>query len=144
MGTKGQVPCRTDAEVATVTWSLDPPPEIQRQLVFLDHYKRVWRKGGPGYSEGLYDIDRSYTLIIQNVRVKDGGTYYCSVTARDGTSASNSTTVKVVGKSTRIRIWCFSCERTLLGVIISSKTAYDTIIFVYDCSGNALLVLKVL
>ena len=101
-GTRGLVQCRTDVEIVKVGWSLDPPPLIRKPLVLLDHYNGVWSKAGPGYSTGLYDIDRNYTLIIQTVRVDDGGTYYCSVTAQDGTSAFNSTTVKVVGKSTSI------------------------------------------
>ena len=103
-GTRGLVPCRTDAEVINVGWSRDPPPLVQKPIVFLDHYKGVWSKGGPGYSTGLYDIDRNYTLIIHNVRVEDGDTYYCSVTAHNGNSAFNSTTVKIVGKSARITI----------------------------------------
>ena len=129
MGTKGQVPCRTDAEVAIVAWSLDPPPEFWRQLVFLDHYKGVWSKGhGPGYSRGLYDIDRNYTLIIETVRVEDGGTYYCSVTAQDGTSAFNSTTVKIVGKSTRISIWCFPVKEPYSLAAKAGKSGLDKLL----------------
>ena len=96
-GTRGLVPCRTDLEVVSVIWSLDPPP-ARKLLVILDYYNGVWTKGGPGYTKGLYDIDRNYTLIIKHVRVDHSATYYCMIGAIGVGTAFNSTTVNIFGK----------------------------------------------
>ena len=56
-------------------------------------------KEGTGYTKGQYDIDQNYTLIIKDVGIEDSATYYCSVAELGTGGASNSTSVKVFGKS---------------------------------------------
>ena len=100
IGTRGLVPCRTDLEVVNVIWSLDPPPIIRKPLVIIEYYNGVWTKGGPGYTKGQYDIDQNYTLIIKDVGIEDGATYYCSVAQLGTGGASNNTDVNIFGRST--------------------------------------------
>ena len=98
-GTRGLVPCgRTDINASRVLWSRDPPP-IDNLVTFIFDNKGVWTKYIPDDYEGLYDIDQDFNLIIQNVRLEDEGTYYCTLEERDSFNRFNvSRTVTLFGK----------------------------------------------
>ena len=97
-GTRGLVPCRTDIDVDSVVWSLDPPPARQL-LVILDFYRGEWIKVVPGNFKGVFDIDQDLSLVIKDVRVASGATYHCTV-GENGTlnAFTNHTVVNVFGK----------------------------------------------
>ena len=97
-GSRGLVPIRTDIEVINVVWSLDPPPS-RKLLVILDYYDGEWKTFNH-YSRGLFDIDKNLSLIIKDVRIEDGATYYCTV-GENGTrqAFTNSTAVKIYGNT---------------------------------------------
>ena len=98
-GTRGTLPCKLERDVAMVSWSRGQSPKTADILIMLSLYNE-WRKAGPGYIEGLFDVDTNFSLIIWDVSVEDQGDYFCEVLdLNTGRSFWNSTVVSVFGKS---------------------------------------------
>ena len=108
-GTRGLVSCRTNIEVISAIWSVDPPP-IRKPLVILDFYGGEWIKKVQKDFKGVIDIDQDFSLVIKDVRVESGATYHCTV-GENGTRnvLTNHTTVNVFGKLHALKTsGCFS------------------------------------
>ena len=61
-------------ERGTVYWNKGDNPSTAKNLVFIDS---EGEKGGPGFDEGLFDMDNNHSLVIRNVSTRTEGRYYC-------------------------------------------------------------------
>ena len=65
----------------------------------LDTYFDVGSRCGPGVVEGRFNISDDFSLIINPVKMHDGGRYSCQVSdIASGMTYSNHTDVTVYGK----------------------------------------------
>ena len=99
-GTKGLLPCdvKHDIPLSTVDWlkaSLDSDPLI----ILANSSQGGWRKGSPGYENGIYDMESNFSLIFNHVDIKDNGIFFCRVAdfSVPPDPYSNQTNVSVFG-----------------------------------------------
>ena len=102
-GTQGVLPCKVDSDIAAVWyfWSKGPTIATAELLLAFDPEDNV--KQGSGYETGFYDMDATFSLIINNVRVEDNDNFFCEISELGtGTISVNQTKVVVFGKS---KLW---------------------------------------
>ena len=59
----------------------------------------VWKKGGAGYDQGLYDIDANFSLLVQNISIGNEDVYYCEIfNSETGKIETQQINVTVFGK----------------------------------------------
>lgn len=92
-GTQGVLTCRFYGKPWAVYWDKGNDPENLSPLLLW----HVGAKSGPRYSDGSYDIDDNYSLIIKNVSTADAGRIYCTVSNYIGILIDNYTDVSVAG-----------------------------------------------
>ena len=98
-GSRGVLPCRVDGlDAVRVTWSRGPVLQYAQVLIIHESYNDDWSTYGGGYQHG-YDILANFSLIIDDVMVRDSGIFFCEIF--DQTTSQNFndfTDVKVYGK----------------------------------------------
>ena len=97
-GSRGVLPCRVTRQVDSITWSRGPTFVSSQPILAFLFYDGTWEKLGTGYTEGLYDINANFSLIINNVTIEDRGYFFCEMLDRDiGQTFENQTQVAVFG-----------------------------------------------
>ena len=97
-GSRGVLPCRVTRQVDSITWSRGPTFESSQPILAFRFYDGTWEKLGTGYTEGLYDINANFSLIINTVTIEDRGYFFCEMLDRDiGQSFENQTQVVIIG-----------------------------------------------
>ena len=99
-GIRGEVPCRVTRQVDSITWSKGPNFAASQRLLVFQFYNNEWSKLGSGYTEGLYDIEANFSLVINDVKIQDDGFFFfCEILDRDtGQSFANKTELDVIGR----------------------------------------------
>ena len=98
-GSRGQLPCRVTRQVDSITWSKGQTFVSARLLLVYQFYEGKWSKIGSGYTDGLYDIETNFSLVINNVEIQDEGFFFCEILDREtGRSFVNQTELDVFGE----------------------------------------------
>ena len=98
-GSTGLLPCKYERKVSAVTWTKGPSSSEAELLLIYDTFKSKWRKWGPGYEDGYYNITSNYSLVINSARIENNDRYYCEVSdLESGFPIMNRTDVIVFGK----------------------------------------------
>ena len=104
-GESGVLPCRVgEGEVAPVMviWRKGHTFELALILIIYDFRGEKWVKAGQGWTDGDYDININFSLIIENASVETADKYFCQIyDSNTGLYFLNKTTVHVYGKSIR-------------------------------------------
>ena len=99
--TEGLLPCNVipGIEVGIASWLKGRTFRTAELLVELNLLGEKKEKGGNGYTSGSYDIDDYYSLIIENVTIRDNGHFFCEIVTLDtNENFNNETNVIVFGK----------------------------------------------
>ena len=98
-GSRGELICNYEREALAVYWKKGNTSSTAVHVVILDLEYNKGQRSGPGYEDGRFDMTDNYTLIINDVMIKDGGRYFCEVSDDEsGTLIRNYTDVQVIGK----------------------------------------------
>ena len=91
--------CNYQPDALAVYWKKGNTSNTAVYVVILDLQKNKGRRSGTGYEEGRFDMTDNYTLVINDVMIKDEGRYFCQVSDDEsGTLIRNYTDVQVIGK----------------------------------------------
>ena len=100
-GIRGELECAVHIDVLGVYWYKDPRQSTDTSinlLIYVDLCNGEFAKHGPGYLTGTHNMTDTFSLVINDVQVKDEGRYYCHVfEARTKTTFQNFTDVTVEG-----------------------------------------------
>ena len=102
-GTRDILPCRVaeNTTLAYVIWHKGSTFVTADLLVELYFLRGTPIKDGDGYTRGSYDIHDNYSLVIENVSVKDNEYFFCEVVTLSNEIYTNQTNVIVFGKHAR-------------------------------------------
>ena len=98
MGTRGLLPCdlARDKGIAFAYWYTGLT--FSAELIVNGYADNEWKKSGPGYDSGSYDITNNFSLIINSVSVEDNDQFTCEIVYLDGQNAQKSLNVSVFSK----------------------------------------------
>ena len=98
-GSRGELVCNYQRDAIAVYWKKGNTSSTAVYIVILDNKYNKGQRSGPGYVDGRFDISDNYTLVINDVMIKDEGRYFCEVSDDDlGKLIRNYTDVQVTGK----------------------------------------------
>lgn len=99
LNTRRHLKCdfKYNKEISTVNWKKGPVYDDAEDVV---SYFMGWKKG-PLYNKGYDLAEDNSTLIIENVKEGDSGTWWCNVVVTDPGQGRGSTNVTVTGKFKR-------------------------------------------
>ena len=108
-GSRGELICNYQRDALAVYWKKGNTSSTAVYVVILDLEYNKGRRSGPGFVEGRFDMTDNYTLVINDVMVKDEGRYFCEVSDHEsGTLYRNYTDVQVIGKLSFRILSCYS------------------------------------
>ena len=98
MGTRGLLPCdlARDRGIAFAYWYTGLT--YSGELIINGYADNEWRKSGPGYDSGSYDITNNFSLIINSVSLEDNDQFTCEIVYLDEQNAQKSLNVSVFSK----------------------------------------------
>ena len=98
MGTRGLLPCDLDRDkdIAFAYWYTGLTFSVE--LIINGYVDNEWKKSGPGYDSGSYDITNNFSLIINSVSLEDNDQFTCEIVYLDVQNAQKSLNVYVFSK----------------------------------------------
>ena len=98
-GSRGELICNYQRDALAVYWKKGHSSSTAVHVIILDLEYNKGQRSGPGYEDGRFNMTDNYTLVINDVMIKDEGRYFCEVSDDDlGKLIRNYTDVHVIGK----------------------------------------------
>ena len=78
-GATGVLPCKYNDEASDITWTKGPQIHDAALLLVYDVSRGYWRRWGPGYDSGLYNVTNEFSLVINTAAIENDDRYFCEV-----------------------------------------------------------------